>query len=99
MDEEMKTEAQGGSGLAMSLYEWLQVMTGCLAVIVLLLLAITLGSGVSRRLSFRMVMRTRSPAVRGRWECTFTHGIARRNTISRAMTGDGSLIWLNFRMR
>ncbi len=38
MDEEMKTEAQGGSGLAMSLYEWLQVMTGCLAVIVLLLL-------------------------------------------------------------
>jgi hypothetical protein len=28
----------------------------------------------------------------GRWECTFTHGIARRSTISRVMTGAGSLI-------
>lgn len=38
MDEELKTETQGGGSLAISLYEWLQVMTGCLTVIVLLLL-------------------------------------------------------------
>lgn len=38
MDEEKKTEAQSEGGVAMSLYEWLQVTTGCLAVIVLTLL-------------------------------------------------------------
>ena len=39
MDEEKKNEtAEEEGGLAVSLYEWLQVMAGCLAVIVLTLL-------------------------------------------------------------
>lgn len=38
MDEELKTQGEGENSFAMSLYEWLQVLTGCLAVIVLLLL-------------------------------------------------------------